>query len=257
MNRLLILKSLLLLAGLVAFTPVHSQFYNEEIVAKIKVEDKGEFIEFSATAENKTPADRNLEYEFVLIKKDEAGNTSRTTQGDRFFLKAHEKVVLSSTEVNRSAEGNVIIFMIIYDLDRKPIGKDRLEFKITEESIQEIKEKKTVTITQEEAPPQDGFVINGLVIENTLTKAGRDFYRYFYSDFYLREVVTPHNIIISEDPARGRMTRISVFVGDQLVMRFFAQPRKEFLKQMAKVALQRSLAHLQRLEQQTESLKHY
>ncbi|MGB7842578.1 MAG: CsgE family curli-type amyloid fiber assembly protein [Salinimicrobium sp.] len=246
-----------MIVGLLLSNPAFSQFYNEEIVARIKVEDKGEFINFSATAENKTPADRNLEYEFVVIKKDRAGNTSRTSQGDRFFLKAHEKLILSTTEVNRSAEGNVIVFMIIYDQDRKPIGKDRLEFQVTESSINEIKKKNTVTITQDEAPPQDGFVLNGLVIENTLTKAGRDFYRYFYSEFYNREIVTPYNITIDEEPSRGRMTRISVSVGDQLVMRFFARPKKEYLKQMAMVSLQRSLAHLQKLQQQANSFKHY
>ncbi|WP_155807145.1 hypothetical protein [Gillisia marina] len=46
-----------------------SQFYNKEVVADIKVEDKGEFLTFSATAENITATDYNLRYEFFFNKK--------------------------------------------------------------------------------------------------------------------------------------------------------------------------------------------
>ena len=236
-----------------------SQFYNKEIVAKIKVEDKGEFIDFSATAENVTPAGRNLRYEFTLFKKDESGNVTKSSQGNRFYLEPNQKVILSSTQVNRGDEGTIIILLMIYDQEDKPVGKDRLEFKITEESIEEIKEqeKQVIKLPRDQAKPQDGVVVNGLVIENTITKAGRDFYRYFYSEFYNREIVSPQNIEIEEVPGRGRMTRISVSVGDQLVMRFFAQPKKEYLKQMANVTLARVLAQIQRLEQQANNFKHY
>ena len=64
-----------------------SQFYNKEIVADIKVDDKGEFLTFSATAENSTATDYNLRYEFFLIKKDPNNNSSRTSQGNRFFFR--------------------------------------------------------------------------------------------------------------------------------------------------------------------------
>ncbi|MDT0644608.1 CsgE family curli-type amyloid fiber assembly protein [Zunongwangia sp. F363] len=236
-----------------------SQFYNKEIVAKIKVEDKGEFINFSATAENVTPAGRNLRYEFSLFKKDDSGNTTKSSQGNRFYLEPHQKEILSSTQVNRSDEGSVIILLLIYDQDDKPIGKDRLEFKITEESIQEIQEqeKQVIHLSEDQAKPQDGVIINGLIIENTITKAGRDFYRYFYSEYYNREIISPQNIEIEEVPGRGRMTRVSVHVGDQLVMQFFARPKKEYLKQMANVTLARVLTQIQRLGQQANNFKHY
>jgi hypothetical protein len=252
--KMFIVSGALLLSG-----SCFSQFYNKEIVAKIKVEDRGEFLNFSATAENVTPAGHNLRYDFTLFKKDGAGNVTKSNQGNRFYLEPNQKVILSSTQVNRSDEGGIILLLMIYDQDDKPVGKDRLEFKITEESIQEIKEqeKQVIALPKDQAKPQDGVIINGLVIENTITKAGRDFYRYFYSEYYNREIVSPQNIEIEEVPGRGRMTRISVNVGDQLVMRFFAQPKKEYLKQMANVTLARVLAQIQRLEQQANNFKHY
>lgn len=234
-----------------------SQILNEVIKASIQVEDKGEFLNFQAIAENLNSADRNLEYEFIVIKKDSQGNTSRTSQGDRFFIKAYEKIILSSTQVNRALNGSIIVMHLIYDKDRKPVGRDKLEFEFTEEGIKEVSERKEIKISTDEAKPQDGFVINGLVIENTITKAGRDFYRFFYSDYYNRQITTPFNIKIEEDPGRGRMTRISVYVQDDLIMRFFVQPRRDYLKQMAEIAMQRSINQLRKLEQQTTTVKHY
>jgi len=254
-----IIKWIVIFVTFLFYNNCFSQFYNKEVVAKIKIEDKGEFINFSATAENITTSGRNLRYDFSLFKKTESGNITKSNQGNRFFLEPNQKVILSSTQINRSDEGNITVVMIIYDEDDVPIGKDRLQFKITEEAIQEITQhdKQVINVSEDKAKPQDGVLINGLVVENTITKAGRDFYRYFYSEFYNREIVSPQNIIIEEVPGRGRTTRISVSVGDQLVMRFFAQPKKEYLKQMANISIARSLAQIQRFNQQSNNFKYY
>ena len=100
-----------------------SQILNEVIKATIQVEDKGEFLNFKAVAENLNSADRNLEYEFIVIKKDARGNSARTSQGDRFFIQAHEKIILSSTQINRALNGSIIVMHLIYDEDRNPIGQ--------------------------------------------------------------------------------------------------------------------------------------
>jgi hypothetical protein len=111
--------------------------------------------------------------------------------------------------------------------------------------------------SQDQAKPQDGFVLNGFVIENTITKAGRDFYKYFYAEYFNKGILTTKNIIIEEVPARSRFTRISVKVEDQLVWQFFSQPKKEFLKEMAQTALARSIIRLQQLEKQNDELIQY
>jgi len=89
-----------------------------------------------------------------------------------------------------------------------------------------------------------------------LTRIGRDFYRYFYSDFYNKQIISPKNIEIEETPGRGRSTRITVRMGDQILMQFFAQPKKEFLKQMANVTLIRVNAYIQQLKSGTK-FKYY
>lgn len=233
-----------------------AQFFNKEISASIKIEKNSEFYTFKAIAENKTPSDYNLRYDFMVFKKDENNNTSKSSQGDRFFLEANQRKILSSVTVNYNVEGNVIIALLIYDQDDNPVGKARLELPDGGKTVFEETRQKPV-LSRDQATPGDGFVLQGFVIENTITKAGRDFYRYFFLDYYNREIVTSKNIIIDEVPGRNRFTRVSVSIEGRVVWQFFAQPRKEYLKQMATTALNRSITYLQQLQKQSTQLTKY
>ena len=245
---------LMMLFGIVA----NSQFYNKEIKAKISVEQNSEFYTFKAAVENMTPSDYNLTYDFMVFSKDAKGNTSKTNQANRFFLKASEKLILSSTAINYNTEGKIIIVLVIYDQNDKPIGQDRLELpKGGKTTVKEMSLQESNQVSQDQAKPDDGIILGGLVIENTITKAGRDFYRYFYSDYFNRGIKTQINISIDEVPGRGRTTMVSILVGDKLVWRFFSQPRKDFLKKMASIAMQRSIMQLQRLQKQKDEFVKY
>jgi len=233
----------------ISIDKLYAQYYNREVKAEIKIDNNGEFVTFTAFAENLTPSDLNLNYQFLVFKKDSNNNVSSTRQEDLFFLKANEKKVLSSSSIGINLEGSVKVILLINDLEENPLGKDVKEISGTNELLEEVKaSKEQIIINQEEAKPQDGIIISGLVLENTLTRVGRDFYRYFYSDFYNKQIISPKNIEIEETPGRGRSTRITVRMGDQIIMQFFAQPKKEFLKQMASVTLLRVTAYIQQLK---------
>jgi len=248
------------------FTNAHSQFYNKDIKAEILIEKTSEFYTFTATAENKTLSDHSLSYEFSVFSSDENNNVSKSSQGNRFYLESNQKVQLSVVTINYSVDTKVTLLLMIYDSENNPIGKDRIVLNDNEASGEDDIENKIKGQQQayanpqyggDQAAPQDGFVLPGLVIENTITKAGRDFYRYFYSEYYNLGIQTGINITINEVPGRARTTRISVKVGDQLVWQFFSQPRKEFLKEMASTALRRSIYRLQQLQQQKDEFIRY
>jgi len=233
-----------------------AQFYNKEFVAKIYVKQDSEFFTFTATAENLTPIDVNLRYEFLVFKTDINNNTSKNNQSNRFFLTGNEKKVLSSVAINYSEEGKIILLLVLYDIEDKPVGQDRIELRPENGYLTVVREELSVQekqASQDEAAPQDGVFLGGLVLEKTLTKAGRDFYKYFYSEYYNRQVNTKKNIIIEEVPGRFRNTRISVKIDDQLLWQFFSQPKKTFLQTMAKTSLDRCIAYLQRLEKQKDN----
>lgn len=235
---------------------INAQFYNKEYVAKIYVKDESEFFTFAATAENLTPTDVNLKYDFSVYSADENNNVSRSSQTDLFFLKANEKKVLSTVTVNYNIEDKITLVLVLYDKDDKPVGQDRVEL-VYENGYQRIAAPKTpvqeTAPSQDQATPQDGYFMDGLVVENTLTKAGRDFYKYFYSEYYNRGIQTQKNIVIEEVPGRMRSTRISVKIDDKLIWQFFSQPKKSFLQSMAITALDRCITHLQQLQQQKDN----
>lgn len=236
---------------------VVAQFYNKEVKATIKVEKSSEFYTFNAISENLTPSDYNLRYEFMVFKKDDNNNTSKSSQGNRFFLKANEKQVLSSVTVNYNDTGKIIIALLIYDKDDKPIGQDRIELAEGGKSEIDTDKKKIEAVTNDQAPAQDGYVKKGFVYKKTISKPGSDFYRLFYSKYYNLGVTTPYDILITESFARGRTTKIEVLVENQLVWQFFSQPRKKFLEEMAKTAFERAIARLRVLQKQDKQLTQY
>jgi hypothetical protein len=246
------------------------KYFNNEVKAVIKIDKTSEFVTFSATVENLTLSDLSLRYEFTVYKIDSNGNASHSRQENRFFLKASDKQVLSSVDLNTNTKEKIIILLLVYpisnDETQGAIGKDRIEvtsndngaglnIKLSKEREQEIEAEKNSQ--DQDTASNDGVFLEGLVIQKTLTKSGRDFYRYFYSEYYNRQIKTTKNIVIEEVPGQRRSTRISVKVDGQMVWQFFSRPKKEFLKEMAATSLQRSLRYLQQLEKQKQTLIRY
>ncbi|WAC01810.1 CsgE family curli-type amyloid fiber assembly protein [Lacinutrix neustonica] len=246
------------------------KYFNKEVKAVIKIDQTSEFVTFSATVENLTLSDLSLRYEFTVYKTDTNGNTSNSRQENRFFLKGSDKKVLSSVDINSNLKEKIIILLLVYPIsnDEKQgaIGKDRIVVTGNENgvglNIELSKEREAELKAENNSEDQDmvsndGVFLEGLVIQKTLTKSGRDFYRYFYSEYYNRQIKTTKNIVIQEVPGQRRSTRISVKIDGQIVRQFFSRPKKEFLKEMAITGLQRSLRYLQQLEKQKETLKRY
>ncbi|WP_044399240.1 CsgE family curli-type amyloid fiber assembly protein [Lacinutrix sp. Hel_I_90] len=262
-----------LLSILLMFLSSHvfaQKYFNNEVKAVIKIDKTSEFVTFSATVENLTLSDLSLRYEFTVYKTDSNGNSSNSKQENRFFLKGSDKQVLASFDLNTNAKGKIIILLLVYpisnDETQGAIGKDRIEvtsndngaglnIKLSKEREQEIEAEKNSQ--DQDTASNDGVFLEGLVIQKTLTKSGRDFYRYFYSEYYNRQIRTTKNIIIEEVPGQRRSTRITVKVDGQVVWQFFSRPKKEFLKEMALTSIQRSLRYLQQLEKQKQTLIRY
>lgn len=251
-------NSILIIILLLVFSAeVNAQFFNKEVVAKIKVDRTSEFYQFTAIAENLTSSDISLRYEFLVFKSDANGNTSKSSQADRFVLGATQQKLLSTVTVNYSVEGKTTLVLLIYDQDDNPIGKDRLVLEDGGKTELKVDKKQVAASSQDQAAPQDGVLTAGLIIENTITKTGRDFYRLFSQDYLNRGIKTNKNILIEEVPGRGRNTRITVKVDGQLVWQFFAQPTKKFLLQMNDVTMDRTIRQLQYLEQQKNNFIRY
>jgi len=237
------------------------EFYNRDVNALIKFDKTSEFTTFSATAENLTYSDLNLRYEFMVFKADTSNNVAKSLQSDRFFLKANEKRILSSITLNNAVEGKTTLLLLIYPIidgeeNTGAISKDRIEVTSNESGqiLLKLDPNRKEILTEE---GQDGIFLQGLVIKKVLTKSGRDFYKYFYAEYFNKQVRTDKHILIEEVPGQRRSTRISVKVDGQLVWQFFSQPKKEYLKDMANRALSNSIKVLQQMQRQKNTQTRY
>ena len=91
--------------------------------------------------------------------------------------------------------------------------------------------------------------IDGLVVDETRTKPGRDFYGYFYRAFQAPAGVSDYGLTLREEPVRGRISRVAVLVDGVPVFRPLLQPRQDLLERIAEQAAQVVARHLQQRDQ--------
>ncbi len=86
--------------------------------------------------------------------------------------------------------------------------------------------------------------IDGLILDETRTKLGRDFYDLFYGKWIAPQDARDYAIMLIEAPARGRLVSISVEVDDRPVYRRMLQPRRDLLAASADQAVRAVADHL-------------
>lgn len=86
--------------------------------------------------------------------------------------------------------------------------------------------------------------IDGLVVDETITKAGRDFYQVFHSVWKAPPGAKNFTIEISEKPARGIATVVMIDINEQRVVEAPLQPRYDIIEDLAKQAAGRCYNYL-------------
>ncbi len=137
-----LLRKMLLLGVFITTGQFIAQNMNKEVDAKINIESNKStgFITITGTATNTTEINKSLKYELSVISNSN-GNNSKNGQSGRFSLEPREAKSLSTTTINFDDTGDLIILLLIYDSNGKPIGKDRVEFKNGEVAVAEAKKK--------------------------------------------------------------------------------------------------------------------
>lgn len=75
--------------------------------------------------------------------------------------------------------------------------------------------------------------IDGLIVDETITKIGRDFYQIFQRQWEQPAMAKNFTILIKELPARGNGALIQVAVNDQDVMEQHVQPKYDLIEEIA------------------------
>lgn len=96
--------------------------------------------------------------------------------------------------------------------------------------------------------------IDGLVVDETRTKIGRDFYDMFFSIWLAPQKAKNYIITIKEMVLPGLATQIIVTVNDNEVFKQRVQPRYEVLKQMTEYANKMAVRYLNNYEKMKAQL---
>lgn len=87
--------------------------------------------------------------------------------------------------------------------------------------------------------------IDGLVIDETMSKVGRDFYNFFYSEWDSPADAHNYTITVSETPMPNYNTQVTIKVNDTSVFQANLQPRYEEIEGAAQQGVGRTVWYLQ------------
>ncbi|RNI27208.1 hypothetical protein EFA69_13685 [Rufibacter immobilis] len=86
--------------------------------------------------------------------------------------------------------------------------------------------------------------IDGLVMDETVTKIGRTFYDVFHMQWEAPQGVRNFTIVVKEKPARGNGAIVSVAVNDENIFEYQLQPRQEVIEEVASYVVALVTEHL-------------
>lgn len=230
------------LLGLVAY----SQTTNTIVKARLNVEKTEANIKITGIAENLSDIVQSVSYRLSVIKKNTTNdNQSNTVQEGFFSLNASENKNLSTTEVNLITGEEVIVLLLFYNENKQLIGKDRIVFN-------DEKKKEDIIIISNE-----GFEIAGIVSDETKTKAGKDFYDFYFYLYNDYKINSKKIVVLTEEFSFGRNTKIVVTIENDIINEFFARPDEEYLKEMAEQSIYYTYLYLKNLEKQNKYFTQY
>ena len=201
---------------------------NKDVYGKINMLKKDKFIILKAQIENDGLIIRDeLEYIFIALKKNESGNYSNNKQSGKFSISPREEKEVSVIRINIGREDELKAYLFIKHKN-KLLSKDSLFILPKNKNRAQTRNMK-----------EKNFSLKGIVVNEAITKIGKDFQDYFYQNYLLSGRKYPFIIKIKEKPGMGRSSIISVEAEDRKIFEFFSKPDEEYLKTNVNVALQR------------------
>jgi len=168
---------------------------------------------------------------------------------DKALLKAGIELVIPINIANFTASGLSLDFVLNNPScppqpvdtvgENQKLSEDEMLNKFRE-AFRELTDEKADTVVDQSYVQAERNIlsgISGMVIDETRSKIGRDFYDVFYQNWTAPEEVSGFTITISEQPAPGLGTIVSVKANDTETFRYRLQPRYDIIKQAGQYAV--------------------
>ena len=240
---------------------IQAQIYNTQVDAKIKISSTGDYYNITGSSYNKTEISKSLRYVLSVIKTNPNNdNKSKNDQQGRFILEPNQSKELSTTTVNVESKDRTIILLLVYNEEDKILGKDRIVLNdIEDKNTSNINSKKEIVNISEDAKHDgaDGVMIRGIVVENTKTKPGRDFYSKFSTKYRNSGINGIKVITVNEILAVGSNTKVQLVIGDDIIVQFFVNPRSDYIDQMVDYSINKTNSYFNNLRKNWNVLKKY
>lgn len=192
-----------------------------KIQTRIEKEPLEKQIKLKAMVTNEGSTFQDLNYLFIAIKKGDSGNLSNNKQSGKFNIKSQETKLLSEISVNLEYTDALKVYLYIRDEESNTlIKKDSLE--INQSVFKSNSEK-----VEREASSE----LNGLTIDETKTKVGKDFFDLFYIKYSQIPNKSNSTITITELPTRGTSSQINIVMDDRVVYSFPTNPSEDYLEE--------------------------
>lgn len=225
-----------------------AQKANSEVVAKIKASTQNGLVKVTAEAINTTQVYKSLRFVFSVFTTESAMPETALKKEERFTLEANEQKTLGYTLLEFENTKKTVVLLLIYEED-KIIGKDRLAFNE--------KKQEALYLSKEALEVNDGLELSGIVVDETKTKPGKDFYDFFYTSYSLNGINGNKVVGVYETLSFGRSTIIQIKIEDNLIHEFLGKPDLEYLEQMSKVAIRRVFKYFQDQKKQKKDIFQY
>lgn len=105
--------------------------------------------------------------------------------------------------------------------------------------------------------PVDGFVLRGIITDETKTKMGKDFYDRYYYKYNDIGINSEKIVTIGEEYTFATNTAISIKIDNEVVYEFLIRPDDEFLDAVSEEAVSATFTYLKEKEKQKKYFTQY
>ena len=227
-----------------------------DVDAWIEIQGTGDsLLSFVAFARNLSGLPATYVYSLDLTREsDSQGNKSRNSQSGSVDLLAEEVRSLAKIDLALPTQGSLQAVLELSD-GKAILAADRLSAKLDslvlakadeslvlrkvtdEDTVEEDDAEEPTAQVETEAVSPDELEIDGIIIDETRSKAARDFYALFYRKWQAPAEAKGYSITLKEFPSRVRIARVGIEVNGRLVYQPVLQLRQEILERLSDQAV--------------------
>ena len=143
-----------------------------------------------------------------------------------------EPVADNSTEAGRAVNRRVEVYFVLSPVATNTSGTSRVlaDSVKTKQTSALLKNLIDQAVQQPVKSNDIEIEIDGLLVDDTKTKAGKDFYDLFYNRWEAPVAAKNYSITVSEKPFRLTTTLIVISINDDIVYQDILQPRQELIE---------------------------